>query len=146
MNGMNNAPIPETNQERIDRENREMAEAWESFIDSIPAEQMEGFLKEEKRDAGPEIEEVEGKINDFESTYSLVELHAITHLTDEEAKVHPLRAPAGEAIKPIYNKLALMKKETNISVEKYDELNTKYKKLAKAVGIRTSNNEVDHTR
>jgi len=100
---------------------------------------------ENLRECEPEIAEFEEIVAQFESTYSLEELHLISDLTSEEAPHHPLREPAKVALLPIVEKLTILRRETNISSEKHSELMAKYKNLSRAVGI-INNNKVDHNR
>jgi len=101
--------------------------------------------RENLREAGPEIAQFESMISLFESTHSLMELNLITDLTPAEAPKHPIREPARVALIPIVALLNTLKKETNISTEKHEELKAKYKRLSRAVGI-INNNKVDHNR
>ena len=100
---------------------------------------------ENLREAGPDVAQFESLVNSFESTHSLAELHSIVDLTPEDAPNHPVREPARLALIPIVAMLDTLRKETNISPEKYEELRTKYKRLSNAVGI-INNNKVDHER
>lgn len=97
------------------------------------------------QEAGPEIMELETLIASFESEHPLLDLYAITDLTFEESRSHPIREPARVALFPIVAKRNALKNETNISPEKYTEINEKYMRLSRAVGMLT-NNKVDHTR
>lgn len=76
-------------------------------------------------------------------TRSLAELHLIIDLKPEDAPKYPLRESAKTALIPIVEKLNILKKETNITPEKHEELKAKYMKLSRAVGI-INNNKVDH--
>jgi len=100
---------------------------------------------EDIREAGPEIAEFEGLIASFESTHSLAELHAITDLTPKEAPMHPVREPAKEALVPITDMLNKLKRETNITPEKHEELKSEYRRLSRAVGM-INGGKVDHNR
>jgi len=97
------------------------------------------------REAGPEIVEFEAMITLFESMHHLEELNSITNLTPVEAPKHPTREPARLALIPIVATLNALKKETNISPEKLEEVKAKYMRLSRAVGI-INNNKVDHNR
>ena len=99
----------------------------------------------ELRDCAPEIAELEGLLETFENNHSLAELQLITDLTPEEASNHPIRKPANNDLTPIANLLDNLKNKTNIPPEKYEELQIKYKRLSRAVGI-LNNNKVDHDR
>jgi hypothetical protein len=100
---------------------------------------------ENLREAEPEIAQFESMIAVFESTHSLAELHSIINLTPAEASKHPIREPARIALIPIVAMFNTLKKETNISPIKYEELKAKYMRLSRAVGI-INNNKVDHNR
>ena len=66
-------------------------------------------------------------------------------LTAKEAPNHPIREPARLALIPVVTMLNTLKKETDISPEKYEELKAKYKLLSRAVGM-INNSKVDHSR
>ena len=97
------------------------------------------------RECEPEIAELEEMFVSFESSHSLAELLLITDLTPQEAPNHLIREPARKALIPIVSKFNKLKKETNISPEKHEELREKYMILSRAVGI-INNNRVDHKR
>jgi hypothetical protein len=101
--------------------------------------------KEELRECGPEIAELEEMLALFESTHSLAELNLIVDLTPEEAPKHPVRESARVALIPIITKLNILKRETNISAEKYGEIKAKCRRLSNAVGM-INKNIVDHDR
>ena len=100
---------------------------------------------ENLREAGLEITKFENMVALFESTHSLTELHSIIDLTAVEASKHAMREPARVALIPIVAMLNTLKKETNISPEKHEELKAKYKRLSRAVGM-INKNKVDHNR
>lgn len=91
------------------------------------------------------IIEFESMISDFEATYSLLELNAIVDLSADPDRKHPLRDPAKKALGPIFAKLTVLKNETTLSDEKYDELNRKWEILSNAVGL-VNKGMVDHNR
>lgn len=97
------------------------------------------------RECGPEIAEFEEMLLLFESEHSLAELSLIINLTPQEAPNHPVREPARVALGPIVSRFNKLKKETDISLEKHEELREKYMRLSRAVGI-INNNKVDHDR
>lgn len=101
---------------------------------------------EDLRECGPEIVEFEAMIATFESTHSLVELHSLVDLSIETSRVHPIREPARLALIPIIAKRDIIKKETNISVEKYEELYAECRRLDRAVGFIHNNSKVIHDR
>lgn len=96
------------------------------------------------------VSEFQEMVAEFEATYSLEELSAITDLTADPDRKHPLRDPAKEALKPILAKLDALKKRTDIPDEKYEELKSKWKILSRAVGMvnkgMVNKGMVDHTR
>ncbi|MFA6524405.1 MAG: hypothetical protein WC264_02010 [Candidatus Paceibacterota bacterium] len=100
---------------------------------------------ESLREAGTEIMELEEMFISFELKHSLEELSSIIDLTPADAPNHPVREPAKVALIPIVALLNTLKKETNISTEKHEELKAKYKRLSRAVGM-INNNKVDHNR
>jgi len=100
---------------------------------------------ENLREAEPEIAQFESMITSFESTHSLTELNSIIDLSPQEAPKHAIREPARVALIPIVALLNTLKKETNISTEKHEELKAKYRRLSRAVGM-INNNRVDHDR
>src|SRR3989344_5289654 len=93
----------------------------------------------------PEIAQFENIIALFESTHSLEDLHLIIDLTPQEAPKNAIREPARVALIPIIALLNTLKKKTNISTEKYEELKEKCRRLSRAVGM-INNNKVDHNR
>lgn len=105
------------------------------------------ILPEDVRDCGPEVAELEEKFTLFEAEYSLVDLLLIVDLTEKDAPKHPLRGPAKIALDLINFQPNRLKRETNISPEKLEELKAKYKTLSQAIGIISNlTNKVDHNR
>jgi len=109
----------------------------EIFTGELPPEQ--------RREAGPEIVQLEGLMADFETRHSLEALHAITDLVFDESKRHPIRGPAELALRPINDLHQKLIEQTDISKEEVQRLREKYQRLSRAVGIITGN-KVDHTR
>ncbi|MFA6385964.1 MAG: hypothetical protein WCW29_04440 [Candidatus Paceibacterota bacterium] len=134
--GINTSPKPKEQQELEDAE---------QLADYLARHPELVIFKENLREADPEIVEFEAMIALFESMHSLEELHSIIDLTPTEAPKHPTREPARVALIPIVAKLNALKKETNITTEKHDELKAKYMRLSRAVGM-INNNKVDHNR
>lgn len=100
---------------------------------------------EDRREAGPEIAELEAMVALFEEKYPVEALNAITDLTIKDAPLHPLRQPAKVALEPIVAKLLRLQEETDISNEKYLELHAHYQRLSLAVGfINGLTNKVRH--
>ena len=139
MENINMGPHMESEQEK---QARLEAEFLADFLSKNPDTEIS---PENKREAGPEIEEVESLLSKFETDFSLDELHAIVDITTEDAINHPVRKPAKLAVNVILTKIDVLHKETNISPEKEKELRDGYKKLSRAIGI-LSNNKLDHTR
>ena len=125
-----------------EQQEREDAEQLADYLARHPEPVIS---KENLREAGPEIIEFEAMIALFESMHSLEELHSIIDLTPIEASKHAIREPARVALIPIVAKLNTLKKETNISTEKHEELKAKYRRLSRAVGM-INNNKIDHNR
>lgn len=96
------------------------------------------------RKSEPEVAEFRAMASAFEATHSLAELLLITDLTRAEAEVHPVREPARIDVGKIAAKLAILKKETNISAEEYEELNVEYHRFSRAVGTINKGGKVDH--
>jgi hypothetical protein len=126
------------------KEQQEREDA-EQLADYLARHPVPVISKENLKEAGPEIMEFEAMITLFESMHSLEELHSIIDLTPTEAPKHPTREPARVALIPIVAKLNALKKETNITTEKHDELKAKYMRLSRAVGM-INNNKVGHNR
>ncbi len=128
---------------RRERQDREDAEELAGHFAIHPEELVHPV---QLRECGPEVAEFEGMLDAFESHHSLSALHALTYLTFEESRAHPIREPARLALVPIVAKMNSIKNETNISPERYKEINAKYKRLARAVGNIDKNGKVDHDR
>ena len=129
-------PNPKEQQEREDAE---------QLADYLTRHPEPVISKEGLREAGPEIVEFEAMITLFESMHHLEELNSIIDLTPAEAPKHPTREPARIALIPIVAKLNTLKKETDITPEKLEEVKAKYMRISRAVGI-INNNKVDHNR
>lgn len=190
-------PTPEElRQQSLAKEEREDDERWADYIKRHP---VPVILKEDLREAGPEITEFEAMVSKFEAIHSLEKLHSITAistdlatlfdcaddlsderriednimdyekynpgfipeykekiaaaraiiLTPEEKEKFEIKVAAKRDLAPIVAKLNTLQKETNISADKYEELNEKKERLARAVGMinKTINpNKVDHER
>jgi len=127
--------------ERIDEddltpEERELANYW------LP--KFENDIEIEKRDASREISELQSLLEKFEIEHPVAELYEIIDLTYQEAPNHPVREPARKELNPIWANLEILKNETDISTEKYEELLSKYLYISKAVGIIGKDNKVRH--
>ena len=154
-NPFNNPPqeTPNPEGEKPEQSTEESSAEWQNLSEE-QKKQYEQYMKdhpeiviapENLRECGPEVVEFEELLASFESAYSLAELHLIIDLRPEDAPKYPLRESAKAALIPIVEKKNILKKETNIAPEKYEELQAKYLQLLKAVGI-INNNKVDHTR
>lgn len=109
----------------------------EIFTGELPPEQ--------RREAGPEIAQLEELMATFEATHSLPDLHAITDLIFNEAMNHPVRRPAELALRQISDLHQKLIEQTNISSEEAQRLREKYRPFSRAVGI-VNHGKVDHTR
>lgn len=154
-NSSNNSPqeTPKPEEREIEQPMKE-PNAEEQNLSEEQEEQYKQWMKdhpetviapEDLRECGPEIAEFEEMLASFELTHSLAELHLIIDLKPEDAPKYPLREAAKAALIPIFAKLNILKKETNIAPEKHEELKEKYTHLSRAVGI-INNNKVDHNR
>jgi hypothetical protein len=110
-------------------------DVYNAMLEDCP--EMEGeILPEKQRECTKwEMREMADMILEFEEEYPLAELLLITDLTPDEATNHPLREPAKLALIPIVEALNKLKNETDITKEKYDELEASYRSLSKAVGF-----------
>ncbi len=133
------ATISELVEKGCTLEQAETADYWLKVIE----EEEKARTSKEKKECGPEIEELEKLFVSFETEHSLTELSLI--IDANVAKGNLLRDSAKKALGPITKKLDVLKKETNISLEKYDELEAKYKMYSKAVGM-INGGKVDHDR
>jgi hypothetical protein len=115
---------------------RELANYW------LP--KFENDIEIEKRDASREISELQSLLEKFEIEHPVAELYEIINLTYQEAPNHPVREPARKDLNPIWANLEILKNETDISTEKYEELLSKYLYISKAVGIIGKDNKVRH--
>jgi len=140
---MNENMNTDSNSEEIKRQQEK--EDSEFLADYLARHPEPVISPEGLREAGPEIIELERMFISFESEHSLEELNLIIDLTPADAPNHPVREPAKVALIPIVTKMNILKKETNISPKKQEELKAKYMKLSRAVGM-INNNKVDHNR
>jgi len=120
---------PEKKDDGLTEEQRELAEYW------LPFYKKEVVPEKERRDCSQEIIELQNLFTEFASDHSLNELYAIINLTAEDALNHPVRESARKDLAPIVARLNILKQETNITAERYDELQAQYENLSKAVGI-----------
>ena len=134
---MEKIPIGLTPEQQQKAEDEERYKYW---MENHPEIEI---APENRRECDPEITELEDMMTLFESNHSLTELYSIVDLVREEAPHHPVREPARVALNPILAKLHVIRDETNISLEKYDELRARWKKISDAVGM-INNNKVDH--
>ena len=87
------------------------------------------------------VEKFKGLIAQFETTFNLKTLHAITN--SEEAKVSRERNDAKQALIPIFDAMNFFK--GSLSERQYAALKSEYKRLSQAVGM-IHKGVVDHTR
>ena len=116
-----------------------------SIIELFEQEKLEQerIRKENLRDCAEGVKEVEGMLAMYESPAVSETLFAIT--TEEQAVHSELRKKAAKDCSEIDKKLKILKTETTITEEQYDNLRAQYKKLQQAVGMRNGG-MVDHTR
>lgn len=143
----------------------EELEMYEAFMAAHPDVILP---PEEKREPTEEIAEFQRLVTEFEVEHPPEKLFAITdlrvvedmrkvplteleeflhsaNLTEEEVQNNLIREAARKALGPILSKLNILKEETNITPDAYDELYTKYKHFSRAVGIINAG-KVDHER
>lgn len=101
--------------------------------------------REVHKESESAIAEFDELIASFEAMHSLEELHAIIDLKPEDAPKYPVRESAKAALIPIVAKLNALEADPTIPAEKIQELNDKYRRLSRAVGI-INRNKVDHNR
>jgi hypothetical protein len=118
---------------------------YAEYADLIASYETPPVLPEDRLDCESSIVEFETMLAEFEAAHDLEALHAITHLSPEEAPNHLIREPAKKGLNPIVAKLNFLEEKTNITEARYDELRAKYKKLSRAVGM-ISRGIVDHER
>ena len=134
----NEPPEHDKEKDGLTQEQRELAEF---YLSQYPEKDIP---KEERKDCEQAIAEFQSMLVEFEAEHPLAELYAITDLTVEDAPSHPIREPARIALIPIVAKLNYLREETNITAERYAELDSQYKYLSKAVGI-INGNKVRHS-
>lgn len=114
-----------------------------AIADSLmPAFAEKSLPENERRDCEEEVNTLEIRFTVFETVHTLEDLHKIIDLTPDEAPRHPRRERARLDLIPIVGILKSLK-ETNISKERYMELQARYTILSKAVGM-INNNKVRH--
>jgi hypothetical protein len=111
---------------------------YDAYMESHPVVEIP---KKSEEELAPVVAELEALFANFAETHDMEALYAITSLSDEEAANHPVREPARVALKPIVALLNTMKDHKD-----YEMLKEKYTYFSRAVGMRTSNDGVDHTR
>ncbi|MHB8831264.1 MAG: hypothetical protein ACYC44_04080 [Patescibacteria group bacterium] len=131
-------PAPENKPEKtVEYSGEEQAAQWLKDHPELVA------VPEVLKESGPEIAQFEEIIAAFEAEHPLEQLHQIVDLTVEQAPHHPIREPARQALLLITPKLLALKRDADISEEKYEEMKALYKRLSRAVGA-VRNNKVDH--
>ena len=121
--------VEKLDEDGLTPEEREMAEYF------LPKFKEEVSLEKEKRDCRQEVIKLQNLFDEFESKHPIDELYSIIDLTYKDAPNHPVREPARQDLIPIVDTLNILKKETDITTEEYDKLNTQYKHLSNAVGF-----------
>ncbi len=101
------------------------------------------YLKANLIESGPHIEELEVMFVPFMKEEFLLNLNVIQ--TEEEARNSEERSSANEALVHIFKKLQFLLEETNITDEKYNELQEKRQTLSMATGT-INRGIVDHSR
>lgn len=122
------------NDDSLTPEEREMVKYF------LPKFNEDVNLETEKRDCNQEVAELQNLFEAFKTNHSIDELYSVINLTYKDAPNHPVREPARQNLITIVTKLNILKKETNVTTEKYEELNNQYKYLSKAVGIISGDN------
>ena len=128
---------PEKENDGLTPEQRELADYF------LPQFKENVIPEEERRDCNQEAIELQNMFIAFKDKHQVAELYSIIDLTVEDAPNHPTREPAKRDLAPILAKLNILKKETNITTEKYDELQDQYRYLSRAVGM-ISGDKVRH--
>ena len=100
---------------------------------------------ESRRDCAEEMQQFNDLVEAFEAKHPIEELYGITVLAPADAPFHPTREPARVDLGPIVAKLNALKEETNISEDAFGDLELRYKRLSRAVGM-ISGGRVDHER
>lgn len=95
------------------------------------------------KDCEPRIKDFEASLVAFESRHDLEALLAIQ--TEEEAVESEARKAAQKDLPSIMSQLDRLKAETNITNDRYVELDDRYRRLYRAVGV-INRGRVDHTR
>jgi hypothetical protein len=112
---------------------------YEAYVEANP----ESLATKDKREGGREISEFEAMADSCELEYPIKDLYLI--LVPEEAQNNPERAALKERLGSLLDKLNILEKETDISLEKLAELKLRYKAMSNAVGI-INGDMVDHNR
>lgn len=111
---------------------------YDAYMESHPVVEIPEKSEDE---LAPTVAELEALFTNFAETHDMEALYAITSLSDEEAANHPVREPARIGLRPIVALLNTLKEHKD-----YEAIKEKYKYFSRAVGMRTSNDEVDHSR
>jgi hypothetical protein len=111
---------------------------YDAYMESHPEKEVP---EKSSVESESEVTALEALFTSFAETHDMEALYAITSLSDEEAATHPVREPARVGLKPIVALLNTLKDHKD-----YEMLKEKYTYFSRAVGMRTSNDGVDHTR
>ena len=122
---------PEIGEDGFTQKERELVEQW------LPKYEEEAASEPEREDAERHITELLSKLQVFEAMFSVGELITITDAA--EAYKSGTRKRAAKSLNPIEVKLKYLKDKTNISAEKYAEIDAWYKRLSSAVGYINGN-------
>lgn len=122
-------PEKEKGADGLTPEQRELAEYY------LPKYEEEIIPEQERRDCQQEVAELQDMLAAFEAKHPIDELYAIIDLAVKDAPSNAMRESARVDLEPIATKLDILKKETDISSEKQDELQNRYVYLSKAVGM-----------
>jgi len=131
------ATVPELLELGCDPEGADQADLWLKQIEKEEKERMTK-LPEKPRECEAEIKELEELFISFEAKHSVIDLMLVT---DPE---NPIQKPAQKDLEIFVKKLKILKEETNISTEKYNRLEEKYKYFALAVGSKNDKGKITH--
>lgn len=121
-----------------------LAQAWQA-----EAAREAEIPKVGEAECEQKVTELDGLLKAFETTHPIQELYAVTDLDGKDVFLHPEKYPVRTAAKQglisIVAALKFLKERTNLSSERYEELQARYRYFSRAVGM-INNGKVDHTR
>jgi hypothetical protein len=97
-----------------------------------------GLTQESAEVCAEKIAAVESLMADFENTFSLDELHAITGFASKEDRLNSPRQFALQALTPVFAQLAHLSSQEAVPNEVYLNLEARYQLLKRSVGAITS--------